>query len=244
MLFSWKCIIQFSMKRQIINPEQQPGRRHYRRERNQYYRDEERDFRQGADYLPGEGAFDHYQPEIYDDYGTPQNREDWRHYSERLYMPSNDYGYDGNAYYYPGNRHQTTGYGNEFSPQGRDFEHWVHETARYRNYPEERFRPYNEREFPRHQIRDHNRDFQEGLYDSYPGEEHRRRPMQGPYERELPYVNKRHNRTSRHLEIVVPFKDDDDYGRNYYNESEGFGSNEMVYPGPKRGIRDSWPYSE
>jgi hypothetical protein len=220
--------------RQIVNPRQQPDRRHYNRERRQYYRDEERDFREGSDYIPDYWAEpgDNFPGRLYADNQPWRQRDEYQGpYSGQFYTPSFDYGYRDNEYNFPGYERQrrvrqATGYGNSGSVQGRDFENWMR--GNYEN--EDRYMP-EDNWAGRSQ---YNRDFNEGLYDyshhDYFNRSHRKRKTtesgdwfgsQG--ERQF---NKLHNRSNRHLEIVRPFKD---YGRNDYNESVGFGSNEMVY---------------
>lgn len=223
-------------RRQIVDPRQQPGNRHYNYDRERYYRDEESDFRRGADYIPDAGNMrSHDNTRAYDQRGIPQDQVGWRDYSENLYTPSHDYGYDNGRYSQRDHRREASGYGDEYSPQSSDFGNWLHQ-RRFRNQPHGDFaRP--ERRF---HTQGHGRNWhaEKGLYD-YANE---RDGFSQDDDRELPHVDRWHNRTGRHLEIVVPFKDESDYGPNYYNESEGFGSNEMVYPGPRRGIRESWPY--
>jgi hypothetical protein len=214
--------------RQVINEQQQPGGRNYRRERRQYERDEERDFYEGSDYLRDWDPRDVIQP--------------WEHlnqrqYSERLYTPRFDYGYWRDEYHgrddyrHPAIQDEMEGYRNYRSQQERDFESWLQDAPRYRNFNEQRV------SHPRFNSRDedHNRYFEEGRYDYSNHSPSFERDVNRGGER---HYDRYHNRSDRHLEIVVPFKDQDDYSQNDYNHSEGFGSNEMVYHGDGR--RGRW----
>jgi hypothetical protein len=231
-------------RNRIVNPEQQAWNRNYRRETSQYDRDEERDFENGVDYISRSGRpRGDYENRDY----SPRNWWERKYreqapYSEQLYAPSRDYGYERDEYYDMdpsriGGRHgEATGYGNDYSPQGRDFEDWLHNSHRHRNYTPEDFRAHR---FPGSERDEDERnfDFEEGLYDYQQeqrfNEGRYRKDAQGRgghRRRQREYIDhKFHNRSDRHLEIVRPFKEPAEYGRNDYNRSEGFGRNEMVY---------------
>src|SRR3954468_12152121 len=128
------------MREQIVNPHQQPSERRYHRDRETYYREEERDFANGADYLPQRRG---YSGERGENLRSPnhvwqQRHQDYREYSDRLYTPSFDYGYERDEYYPMDPSHesyrrgQASGYGNDRSQQGRDFENWMHGRGEYR----------------------------------------------------------------------------------------------------------------
>jgi hypothetical protein len=225
-------------RNQVVNPAQQPGNRHYERERRQYGRDEERDFARGADYTGRSGR----PPRQYEnrDY-SPKNwwEREYRGqapYAENTYPASRDYGYERDEYYEMDparsfrRQGEVTGYGNVHSQQGRDFEEWLHGEQRRRDFSPGDFRDHS---FPGSRRRDEgNRDFEEGMYDyrqeqmynegRYRRDNHSRRPKSN-------MDHKYQNRSDRHIEIVRPFKEPRDYGRNDYNHSEGFGRNEMAY---------------
>jgi hypothetical protein len=235
--------------RQIVNPEQQPSERSYRRERDQYFRDEEREFRRGADYI---NTSRRLAPRNENRDYSPRNEWEREYrsqapYAEGLYAPSRDYGYERHEYYdmdpsrHIDHRSPATGYGNEGSAQARDFERWVHSNEDYHRYSPSDFRNHSfdngrhERQAER--PTGPNSDFGEGLYDYRQEQQYHegryRRSHQGHgghKRRQRDYIDhKYHDRSDRHLEIVRPFKDPNDYSDNPYNRSEGFGR-EMVYP--------------
>jgi hypothetical protein len=228
-------------------PSRRQEHRSYRRERDQYYRDEARDFERGADYIPEDerprGRFE------YRDY-SPRNMWEREYrgqapFSSQEYAPSRDYGFERDEYYVMDPSHrghpdsEMTGYGNYGSSQGRDFENWLHGPDRYRDHRHRNFNPgdFANHHFPgEHERRGDERRFDTGafgagLYD-YRQEQHF---GQGKYGRNRFGRNKHfhdhklHDRSDRHMEIVRPFKDPDDYGRNDYNSSWGYGRNEMSY---------------
>lgn len=124
-----------------FNPRQQPSQRHYNRERQEYDRDELRDVMSGGDYNYDAPVA---PPNAYAnrDYSRA-NYNFWPMYDEpqrsRGYVPSRDYGYERDEYYSMDPSHdnyrrsEATGYGNDRSVQGRDFERWMHAGDRYRN---------------------------------------------------------------------------------------------------------------
>ena len=226
------------------NPRQQPTERHYHRERDRYFDEELRDVYEGADYNEQAryGSPEDFTPHDYydDNYRfTPYNRQ--RSYSD--YTPASDFGYERDEYYPmdPSHHHyrrsQATGYGNDGSLQARDFEDWRDTSGRHRNRDTGDYRSYY---FPAYREDDHNRDFEEGMYDyrrEHQYQERGLRRAQAPINSYRsghngnwdPEERRLHNRSNRHPEIVTPFKEDRHYSRNDYNNSVGFGSNEMVF---------------
>src|SRR5690349_301119 len=81
-------------RRQIINPQQQPSKRHYQRDREQYRRDEERDFYNGVDYIKRDPYYSYRN-------SNPHHlrEEDQGHYEGSYYTPSSGYGYERDEYY-------------------------------------------------------------------------------------------------------------------------------------------------
>jgi hypothetical protein len=221
--------------RGIVNPRQQPGRRNYTRERDQYHRDEARDFANGVDYIrQGRRLPDSYRNRDYATNNLWHRRyQDQREFGDDLYTPSADYGYERNEYYSldPShdhyNRGEAVGYGSYNSPYSRDFENWLHQSGRYRNFRNDIASEHDYRNDGR--SRPANHDFEEGLY-SYDNEQrYQRGSSRNRRTKEPEGFDRYQNRSDRHPVIVRPFKDEKDYGRNDYNYSEGFGSNEMAY---------------
>jgi hypothetical protein len=227
--------------KQIVNPWQQPGKRHYHRDRRRAEWDEQKDFSNGVDFLPEWRDPYIYERSVNHDGGDwPDEFGNWRQYSESLYTPSHSYGPDRYADDSTGLgslRHgRAVGYGNNNSPQAEDFENWSGERGRHRNFNDD----FRDHEFGiRHgRLRTDNRDFEDGLY--APNYERPYRQTDLANDDHLLRVDRYHNRTGRHLQIVVPFKDDRYYSRNDYNESSGFGSNEMVFHDRDHRYRNDW----
>jgi len=239
------------MRRQIVNEHQQPNERHYQRDRDTYYRDEARDFSNGVDYLPQRRRYAGDRGQAYDSPNNvwQQRHQDYREYSDHLYTPSFDYGYERGEYYPmdPSRMgHQTgqaTGYGNDRSAQGRDFENWLHGRGNYNTRHQDHGNQYNN--FNSGRFDDHNRDFEERRNDYQRNDQTREEERRGFFSRfrrrsnndrdnQHGHYDRYHNRSDRHQEIVVPFKDEEYYSQNDYNHSEGFGNNEMVYHNEQR----------
>jgi len=176
--------------KQTTVPRQQPTERHYYRERSSYNRHELDDVRKGGDYnytapagMPNSyGNHNMNRGESYysNDRNSYNNTEsaDYRFGrarrnappDTRYYTPSRDYGYERDEYYpmdsaYESSRHgEATGYGNDRSVQGRDFERWLHSPDTYS--PSEN-RNYIGHKFPHQHHTPDDRGFEEGLYEDY-----------------------------------------------------------------------------
>lgn len=219
--------------RQILNP-RQPNQGSYRRESEQYFRDELQDVFEGGDYIP-----ERRRP------GSYRNVEDDRFYypsdyysqsEENWYVPSNNFGYAYDEYAYDrydrgfDPRRDTIGYGEIGSNQNREFDRWRREENRRRSFRNDQFVHHN---FERTGRPSGNFDYND----------HENWSSRGRYRSD--HFDRYHDRSDRHPVIVRPFKESYDYGRNDYNNSRGFGSNEMVFHEDYRDDRDTnddWLY--